>query len=367
MKAFLMIYITQAKMYFRDKATLFLTLLLPLLLAMFFGFIFSNPTSSIIKIAIVDLDDTPVSHYVVDKIIEGAKELEIHILDELNAREMVMKSEIDAALILPEHFSRQIQIKENINLTMLYDKNRLESSSIAALIINNIVLEMNIELNNVKKIANIDLEDIKAQKDSLLKFYIPNFLAVAALWLSLFATTLPLIQQKESNILFRMGATPLRAPVFILGVSLWRLTIGFVQTLLFILLSYFLLKMDIMIKPVLLVLAVLLGNITFISLGIFITGISETSSKAEAICQLVQFPMMFLSGVFFTQDMLPDIFNKIAYLMPLSYLADIYRQVITGYEGRLSLSFNFLVLSAFCTIFLFFAGITWKWDKQNKY
>jgi ABC-2 type transport system permease protein len=66
--------------------------------------------------------------------------------------------------------------------------------------------------------------------------------------------------------------------------------------------------------------------------------------SADAIAQLFNFGMMFLSGVFFTKEMLPDFFNKISYAIPLTYLADLFRQLMTGYEGSFPIGLDFAVL-----------------------
>ena len=54
---------------------------------------------------------------------------------------------------------------------------------------------------------------------------------------------------------------------------------------------------------------------------------------SPAIVQMVQFPMMFLSGALFPLDFLPEFLHPIAVVLPLTYLADI-RQIMVDATPR---------------------------------
>jgi len=68
----------------------------------------------------------------------------------------------------------------------------------------------------------------------------------------------------------------------------------------------------------------------FLALGYVLASFTRTEEAANGITQVVQFPMMFLSGVFFPIEAMPQFLQSIARLIPLTYLADALRQVMVG-------------------------------------
>ncbi len=73
-----------------------------------------------------------------------------------------------------------------------------------------------------------------------------------------------------------------------------------------------------------------LGAVSFLALGYVLASFTKTEEAANGITQVVQFPMMFLSGVFFPIEAMPQFLQSIARLIPLTYLADALRQVMVG-------------------------------------
>jgi ABC-2 type transport system permease protein len=75
---------------------------------------------------------------------------------------------------------------------------------------------------------------------------------------------------------------------------------------------------------------IVLGAVAFLSLGYVLASFTKTEDAANGLTQVVQFPMMFLSGVFFPIAAMPPFLQGIARLVPLTYLADALRQVMVG-------------------------------------
>ena len=61
--------------------------------------------------------------------------------------------------------------------------------------------------------------------------------------------------------------------------------------------------------------AVLMGSLLFVSLGYLLAGLSSSEEGLMAISQIVNFPMMFLSGSLFPLEMLPDFFRPVTQIL----------------------------------------------------
>jgi ABC-2 type transport system permease protein len=59
---------------------------------------------------------------------------------------------------------------------------------------------------------------------------------------------------------------------------------------------------------------VVLGALTFISLGYVVASFAPTEESASQMVSIVQFPLMFLSGIFFALESLPEFLRGVAVL-----------------------------------------------------
>jgi ABC-2 type transport system permease protein len=366
MKAFWKIYGAQYQLFRRDLGTVLITFILPIVLGLFFSLIFNTSSQAGMNLTVVDQDGQREARYMIDRLISNARahKLTIREATQTEALEALRHGKTDGVLIFTKGTSQAISQYEPCTVKIYYDPGRILSSGIARLVVQNIIAEINLYLSEGQKIFTAREFSVGAKQtgqNSLGEFYLPNFLAISFLWFSLFATALPLVKQREDKILLRMGVTPLSPVVFIAATVLWRLSLGIIYSSLFLLVGTFTIKLQVFQHLFLFILAIIVGNLAFIAMGFMIAAISRTTQRAELIAQCFNFGMMFLSGVFFATGMLPPALVKISYLIPLTYLGDLFRQLMAGYQGIVPIWTDFAVLLGSGLVF---TGITvkcWRW------
>ena len=88
-----------------------------------------------------------------------------------------------------------------------------------------------------------------------------------------------------------------------------------------------------------------------------------TSAEAGAVAiQIVNLPMMMLSGSMFSIEMLPDYFRPLTALMPLTYMSDALRQLMVGASPMYPLWVDFAVLGGWVLLFLVVTIKFWRWE-----
>jgi len=92
-------------------------------------------------------------------------------------------------------------------------------------------------------------------------------------------------------------------------------------------------------SPFLIVVVMLLGVASFAGIGIIATSIAPEQETAMMMMMLLQFPMMFLSGILFPMDQLPNWLQLVGKMLPLYYATDALRKVMI-----LSASFNQILM-----------------------
>ena len=65
-----------------------------------------------------------------------------------------------------------------------------------------------------------------------------------------------------------------------------------------------------------------MGALSFNALGYFISLFSKTTEAYMEVANIVSFLMMFLSGVFFPIEPMPELIQPIPNVLPLTYFAD---------------------------------------------
>jgi ABC-2 type transport system permease protein len=106
-----------------------------------------------------------------------------------------------------------------------------------------------------------------------------------------------------------------------------------------------------------------LGALTFISIGYLVASFARTEASGSAIVQVIQFPMMFLSGIFWPIEFAPDWLRPIVYAMPLTYLGDALRQTMLEGSSRLfPLWMNAAVLTGWLLVSLAIAFRYFRWE-----
>jgi ABC-2 type transport system permease protein len=80
------------------------------------------------------------------------------------------------------------------------------------------------------------------------------------------------------------------------------------------------------------------------------------------IIQLIQFPMLFLSGVFFPIEIMPAFMRPVEAIMPLSNLGDGLRQVMVDATPQHSFVLNVVVLAAWLVISTLLTTRLFKWE-----
>ena len=74
----------------------------------------------------------------------------------------------------------------------------------------------------------------------------------------------------------------------------------------------------------------IMGTLTFLAMGYMLSAFAKTQETIMPLLMVVQFPMMFLSGIFFPVEIVPGFMRPIMNAIPLTYLGDSLRQVMVN-------------------------------------
>jgi len=312
MKIYLSFTIAASKMFFRRKSSIFWSLFFPVVTMLVFGNAnilgYSPP-----NVGLIDYSNTDNSTKITDK-LKKSESIEIKVLNsEDEAIELLTKGSIASYLILnpPE---------DEINITTR------KGDSAERELVSNLVYSIALEdTDSIQELKNIksNIADINYQ--GYKGFIIPGIAAMAIMQNGIFSVVFTLLSYKNQGVLRRLQATPISPSHFIVGHLISRVTIIILQTFLLLIMGVFILGVSIgqgsIMAWINILLLSLLGGVLFLSIGLAISSLAPSEDSAPALANLVTFPMLFLSGVFFPIDFLPKFIGYISNVLPLTHLA----------------------------------------------
>jgi len=288
----------------------------------------------------------------------GSREEELEKLSEADRR---------AVIIFPMGFSEKVDQRLSggdamANVEIHYDASQTTSAQIVQQIISSLLDAYDRHLSGAAPLIEANLQSTTAEGSNMMDFFVPGVVSMSLMQLGIFSS-LTMVSLRERKILKRLGATPLPRGTLVLSQVVLRLIIAVVQT--FIILTVGRMAFDVQIgNQVPLMLAfIMLGGLAFVAMGYLVASFARTEAAGQAIVQVIQFPMMFLSGIFWPIEFAPDWLQPVIRVMPLTYLGDALRQVMVEGSSKLfSLPVDAAVLIGWLVISLIVAFRFFRWE-----
>lgn len=361
MRAFWKLFMANLKGFIRDRMALFWMLAFPVFIILLFGAVFGGEGGTSFDIGLVVEDSGPAAMGIA-KAFEQVPVFNVHrgkLSEELEA---LKKGDRRAVVVLPEGLSNAIAAKKPLDIPVYYDPANQTASQIVLSIVRRVLEEADRRVSGAPRLLRLSEQIILGRRLRNIDYLLPGVVAMALMQLGVFGTAHPIISLRERQVLRRLSATPLSRSTFLAADVLLRLLIGLVQVVL--LLGIGRLVFDVSIQGDWLLLAgfLALGAATFIALGFLVASISPTEEAGNAITQLVNFPMMFLSGIFFPVEIMPDWLRPIVEAMPLTYLGDALRQIMVGASAMHPLPLNAAVLAGWLVLCVILSVRLFRWE-----
>lgn len=375
MRAFIPLYMANVREFVRDRSALFWTAAFPVMFILIFGTIFSGGNDISFSIGLVNEDGAAS-----ERLVESLKEIDVFEIttesrkDELAALEDGDRS---AVIVIPQGTGAALGnalaalgdgsgSPDSAQLEVYYDPADQNTSQIVLNIIDKVVAGMNEGITGVAPVLTVETREVTSTDLRSIDYLLPGILAMSLMQLGLFGTAAPLVSLREKGVLRRMGATPLSRTTLLVSQVAFRMTLAFLQTA--ILIGVGMAAFDVQIElanlPAI-VGTVLFGAGMFITLGYFLSTLANTEEALQGIVALPNFLFMFLSGIFWPVDFMPNWIRPLVDVIPLTYLGDLLRKVMIGAGSYFSAERSLLVLGIWLAVCTVLALRFFKWEPQG--
>lgn len=205
---------------------------------------------------------------------------------------------------------------------------------------------------------------INAADVSFMDIFTPGILAMSIMNSGIISLATAFVTYRERGILRRIRVTPFPLTSFILARAVSQLFIVGIQAVVLIGMAWAFFGLHPRGNPLALLVTVLIGALAFLAIGFAISGIAPNAETSATYANLITFPMLFLSGIFFSMENAPAWLQPITRLLPLAYLVDALRQVMTFGNGLSAIWTDLLALTLTFVIAMIIAVRFFRWDTR---
>ena len=364
----------------RAKMLLVFFIMMPLLFMTMFGFIYPptvqvNPYSGQIpspypnlNLAMIQQDTGQIARNVEAQFIQIAEAQEIFRVDQITdystARNGIVKGQLSGIVVIPSGFSAAIQSDSQATIQVTVDQT---NPTVAAAVQSEVAeifgaIEGQISTQYLQQNLNpvnptFVLQPISITSIPLIpgvptsfEYLAPSFMALTVITGALNGVSTAISREKEQGTMDGLLVAPIPRQSVILGKIVAQTTRGLIQGFLILGLSMLLFGVVIYGSPVTMLLVMVLGVASFIGVGIIMTSLAPEQETAQMMTTLLQFPMMFLSGILFPINQLPVAVQYIGKAFPLYYAADALRKVVILNASLNIIMPDLLVLLAYSVV-----------------
>ena len=331
MKRLLAVWHARNLEFLRDRPTLLFTLLLPLSVVVGMGFIFGGPPRPLFKVGVLGTRiDSHANPFLQERYVQF-----VSVHDMTGGLEEVTHQRID--LLLDLHGAPRYWVNTDSPKGYIIEKLLIAADPGAR------------------------RQPVTGQAIRYVAWLFPGILAMNMMFSCLFGVGYVVLRYRKSGFLKRLHATPLSAFEFLSAQVLSRLSlILFVTVLLYVCIGAIIHFHSAGSIGLLLLLAVI-GSLSMIALGLTVAARFASEELVGGLLNLLTWPMMLLSGVWFSIEGSPRWVQWIADLFPLTQVIEAARAVMLDGAGIGQITPNLIYLAVTTLVFLGFGAWSFRW------
>jgi len=317
--------------FLRDRSTLIFTLLLPVLLVIGMGFVFGGPERPLFKVGVLAPSIEPATHpFLRERYVEF-----IPLPQQAQALQKLTHQQVD--LLVDLRAPPRYWVNTDSPKGYIAEKLLLAAEPAAR------------------------REPVSGAALRYVDWLFPGILGMNMMFSCLFGVGYVVLRYRKSGFLKRLYATPLTAFEFLSAQVLSRLgLILFVTAILYVGIGAIIGFRNAGSTLLLLLLAVV-GALSMIALGVTIAARFASEELVGGLLNLLTWPMMLLSGIWFSLEGSPRWVQWVAHVFPLTHVLDAARAVMLDGAGLAQIAPHLLFLGATALAFLAFGAWSFRW------
>ncbi len=335
----LAIFVARNREFYRDRAGLGWNIVMPVVFVFGFALIFSGEPQELFKVGVLT-DRTELS--VEDSPFVATKHIDFIVMEaETEAIAKVERHQLD--LLLDTRAAPRYWVNEHSQKGYLSERLMLA--------------------------AYMDADEAQPRRQTVsgralryVDWVLPGILAMNIMFSCFWGVGWVIVRYRKNGVLRRLQATPLSAFEFLSAQVLSRLAVVLVATI--IVYTGANIFLDFVMRGSYFALFAVYnsGAICLISMGLIIAARLRTEELADGLLNIFSWPMLLLSGVWFSMEGTSPLAQFLSGLMPLTHLVNAARAIMVDGAGILEVMPEIALLGVMGLTLLLIAALLFRWD-----
>lgn len=193
---------------------------------------------------------------------------------------------------------------------------------------------------------------------AILNYTLPAILATLILFFGFLLSGISFLRERYQGTRERLMASPVSRLDIICGYLLGFLLFAMAQTLILFFYTVYVLNVEFRGDLWQIVIFQVLIGILAVCLGIFVSAFARNEFQMIQFIPLIIVPQVFICGVLFPIEQLPDYLQWIARFLPLTYGVDGIRGLMLEGKSLAGIGREIAVLSGYAVALMIFAGVS---------
>ena len=234
-----------------------------------------------------------------------------------------------------------------------------QAFTIAARIIHQLIRDRRtIAMILIVPVVVMTLIGLSFPESNVLDYIAPALLTTLSLFFSFLLTGISFLRERSQGTMERLMASPVSRLDMVVGYLFGFFIFALTQTLIVLLFTIYVLDVHYygdLWQIFVFQIVVIAGAV---NLGIFISTFARNEFQMVQFIPLIIIPQIFLCGVIWPVEQMPDYLQWLSKILPLTYAVDGLRDIMLAGKSLLDVGFELSVLVGFAVVISILAAIT---------
>ncbi len=327
----------------RDKRTLVIILIMPIIQMVMFGYVFGTDIKHI-SMAIWDASNTAESRELVQSFsATDVLSVNYYARDYGEITSFIESGDAKIALVIPPDYALNLHRGETAAVQLFTDGSEptvgLQALSAATSIIQakgaSLMRPEQARAGAMPLALESRIWYNPALQSSL--FYIPGLIGYIMGALLILLTAFSIVRERENGTIEQLNVSPLRRGELVIGKLIPYIFIAYAQVIMILITAVLVFQMPVRGSVTLLLVLTFPFLMFSLGIGLIVSAVSRTQMQATQTSQLILLPSVMLSGFIFPVESMPRIAQIVSAVFPLTYYLHIVRGIIVKGVGMESL------------------------------
>ena len=355
----------------RDKASLGIIFMMPLMMMFLFGYAVSTNIDHI-STAVLDQDKSTAGRELMADFRESTYfDFNYYVNSQEELSRLIDSGKVKAGFVIPANYARDLKRNRSPQVQFIVDGSDPTVARTAMNTARILAQQRGMEMRtaylaqrgvSLSSVPGIDFRPqvwFNPELDSI-KFNIPGLIGLIMQNITVMLTAFALVRERERGTMEQLIVTPIKPGELIMGKLVPYVFIGFIDLLMVLAIGVFWFKVPVEGSLISLLSQSLVFLMVALGLGLLISTAARTQLQAMQMTVLLILPSVILSGFIFPREAMPLPIRFLGNFIPLTYFLEILRGIILKGIGLEYLWRNLIILLIFGAATLTLASMRFK-------